>query len=69
MDGPTPTPIERILVDRVVTCELHLSYLEELFVEALKDRNSAPRNTSSISSLGRMDATCSPSGPSPRCAA
>jgi hypothetical protein len=39
LDGPTPTPIERILVDRVVTCELHLSYLEELFVEALKERN------------------------------
>jgi hypothetical protein len=39
MDGPTPTPIERILVDRVVTCELHLSYLEGLFIKALKEGN------------------------------
>jgi hypothetical protein len=36
LDGPAPSPIERLLVDRVVTCELHLNYLEERFVEALK---------------------------------
>jgi hypothetical protein len=36
LDGPAPSPIERLLVDRVVTCELHLNYLEERFVQALK---------------------------------
>ena len=29
LDGPAPNPIERLLVDRVVTCWAYLSYLDE----------------------------------------
>jgi hypothetical protein len=29
--GPTPTPVERLLVERVVTCWLHLHHLEQLY--------------------------------------
>ena len=29
LDGPAPSPIERLLVDRVVTCWVYLSYLDE----------------------------------------
>lgn len=34
LDGPTPSPIERLLVDRVVTCWLHVSYLETRWVQS-----------------------------------
>jgi hypothetical protein len=29
--GPSPTPLERLLVDRVVTCWLHLHHLEVIY--------------------------------------
>jgi hypothetical protein len=41
LDGPSPTPIERLLVDRIVTCGLELSYLEERFAQTLRDGDVA----------------------------
>jgi hypothetical protein len=32
LSGPNPTPLERLLVERVVTCWLHLHHLEALYV-------------------------------------
>jgi hypothetical protein len=31
--GPTPTPPERLLVERVVSCWLHLHHLEQLYAQ------------------------------------
>jgi hypothetical protein len=31
--GPAPTPLERLLVERVVTCWLHLHHLEQIFAQ------------------------------------
>ncbi len=31
--GPAPTPLERLLVQRVVACWLHLHHLEQLYAE------------------------------------
>jgi hypothetical protein len=39
LDGPTPSPIEQVLVDRVVTCGLHVSVLEERFTKAIKEED------------------------------
>jgi hypothetical protein len=33
LSGPNPTPLERLLVDRVVACWLHLHHLEVLFAQ------------------------------------
>lgn len=33
LEGPTPTSIERLLVDRVVLCWLHLHYAEALYAQ------------------------------------
>ena len=33
LEGPAPTPIERLLVDRVVLCWLHLHYIEALYAQ------------------------------------
>lgn len=41
LDGPAPSPIERLLVDRVVTCWVYLSYLGELWARAMKDGSVA----------------------------
>ena len=41
LDGPSPTPIERLLVDRIVTCGLELSYLEERFAQTFRDGDVA----------------------------
>lgn len=39
LDGPAPSPTERILVDSVVTCWLHLTYLQGRWTHALRDRS------------------------------
>jgi hypothetical protein len=41
--GPTPTPIERLLADRIVTCWLHLHHLEVNY--AVKDSMSVEMAT------------------------
>jgi hypothetical protein len=33
LSGPSPTPLERLLVDRVVTCWLHLHHLEMIYAQ------------------------------------
>jgi hypothetical protein len=33
LTGPTPTPLERLLVERVVACWLHLYHLEQVFAQ------------------------------------
>jgi hypothetical protein len=37
LDGPAPSPTERILVDSVVTCWLHLTYVQSRWAHAFKD--------------------------------
>jgi hypothetical protein len=44
LDGPAPSPIERLLVDRIVTCGLHLSYLEEQLAQAFRESDIAAQN-------------------------
>jgi len=34
--GPPPTPLERLLVERIVLCWLHLYYTETLYVANLE---------------------------------
>jgi hypothetical protein len=34
LGGPSPSPVERLLVDRIVTCWLHLHYLENMYGQA-----------------------------------
>jgi uncharacterized protein YjiS (DUF1127 family) len=41
LDGPAPSPIERLLVDRVVTCWVHLNYLGELWARSFKEDSIA----------------------------
>lgn len=36
LEGPTPTPLERLLVDRVVLCWLHLHLGEAQYVQNMK---------------------------------
>jgi hypothetical protein len=33
LTGPNPTPLERLLVERIVTCWLHLHHLEQLYAQ------------------------------------
>jgi hypothetical protein len=40
LGGPNPTPLERLLVERIVTCWLHLHDIEARFVQA-KERSIA----------------------------
>ena len=40
LDGPAPTPTERLLVDRVVTCSVWLSCLDERLAQAFKERDT-----------------------------
>jgi hypothetical protein len=41
LDGPAPSAIDRVLVDRVVTCWLFLSYLDARFADAFKEGDVA----------------------------
>jgi hypothetical protein len=41
LDGPAPSAIDRVLVDRVVTCWLFLSYLETRFADAFEEGDVA----------------------------
>ena len=41
LDGPAPNPIERLLVDRVVTCWVYLSYLDERCARSFKEDSIA----------------------------
>jgi hypothetical protein len=41
LDGPAPSPIERLLVDRVVTCWVQLSYLDERCARSFKEDSIA----------------------------
>jgi hypothetical protein len=34
--GPTPTPLERLLAERIVACQLHLDYLELNYADQVK---------------------------------
>ena len=34
LGGPSPSPIEKLLVDRILTCWLHLHYLENMYSQA-----------------------------------
>ncbi len=38
--GPQPSPLERLLVDRVVTCWLQVHYADGIYVDALERRMS-----------------------------
>jgi hypothetical protein len=35
--GPTPSPLERLLVERIVLCWLHLYYAEALYVQHMQE--------------------------------
>ena len=35
LTGPDPTPLETLLVDRIVLCWLHLHYAENIYVQAM----------------------------------
>jgi hypothetical protein len=35
--GPTPSPLERLLVERIVLCWLHLYYAEAIYVQNMQD--------------------------------
>ncbi len=35
--GPNPTPLERLLVDRVVACWLHVHYADAVYAQGMKD--------------------------------
>lgn len=35
--GTTPTPLERLLVDRIVLCWLHLHYAENIYVQSMHE--------------------------------
>ena len=35
--GPQPAPLERLLVERIVTCWLHLSYAETIYAQHMQD--------------------------------
>jgi hypothetical protein len=35
--GTNPTPLERLLVDRIVLCWLHLHYAENIYVQAMHE--------------------------------
>jgi hypothetical protein len=37
LDGPAPSPIERLLVDDIVTCWVQLTYVRRRWTHALKD--------------------------------
>jgi hypothetical protein len=39
LDGPAPSPIERLLIDDIVTCWLHLHFVRGRWTRALKDRS------------------------------
>jgi hypothetical protein len=41
LDGPAPSAVDRVLVDRVVTCWLFLSYLDARFADAFKEGDVA----------------------------
>jgi hypothetical protein len=42
LDGPAPSPIERLLVDDIVTCWLHLHYIRARWTDALKEGKVSP---------------------------
>ena len=44
LDGPAPTPIERSLVDEIVTCSLHLNFIRRQWIRALKEGSIANVN-------------------------
>jgi hypothetical protein len=37
LTGPEPTPLEKLLVDRIVLCWLHLHYAENIYVQAMHE--------------------------------
>jgi hypothetical protein len=41
LDGPTPSPTERLLIDCIVTCWAHLSYVQGKWVRAQKEGSVA----------------------------
>ena len=41
LDGPTPSPTERLLVDCIVTCWVHLSYVQGEWARAQKEGSVA----------------------------
>jgi hypothetical protein len=43
--GPTPTPLERLLAERVVACQLHLDYLELNYAHQVEKGNVTDMKT------------------------
>jgi len=41
--GPSPTPLERLLVERVVVCWLHVNYADGIYFDALEAQASPKR--------------------------
>jgi hypothetical protein len=37
LTGPDPTPLETLLVDRIVLCWVHLHYVENIYVQAMSE--------------------------------
>ncbi len=55
--GPVVTPLERLLIDRVVACWFHLHYVEAIYAQALKrGLPAAPRPRAPALSGGHQDA-------------
>ena len=51
LDGPSPSPTERVLVDSVVTCWLHVTYLQGRWAHALKDGSAATATLKDVDHL------------------
>jgi hypothetical protein len=49
--GPSPTPLERLVVDRIVACWLHLHHLEHVYAQ--KDSMSLELGTYYEKSIGQ----------------
>ncbi len=45
LSGPTPTPLERLLAERIVACQLHLDYLELNYARQVEKGNLTDMKT------------------------
>ena len=41
LDGPDPSPLERLLAERIVACWLQLQYVDAIYAQNLDDMNMA----------------------------
>ena len=61
--GPQPSPLEQLLVERIVICWLQLYYAETLYVQNIQAFNLRQAEFTSSGLVRRRRATWRPSGP------